>query len=169
MFKVFFHFDHLQHKVKQSLEFSASDACIFCIHIQIIPEIRKKVGRLQLQNPWNLLKKYFTFKLKFFKVWNNVFVIFDSAEFVFAFPCTFICFNQGPSGGHNYQILLYIYIYVQTNYQRKFEMIPHTEDVLLSFTKIKILDIIKNFMDIFRIENNFKNNFQFLFKSLVFY
>lgn len=65
--------------------------------------------------------------------------------------------------------IVYIYIYVQTNYQRKFEMIPHTEDVLLSFTKIKILDIIKNFMDIFRIENNFKNNFQFLFKSLVFY
>lgn len=48
--------------------------------------------------------------------------------------------------------IVYIYIYVQTNYQRKFEMIPHTEDVLLSFTKIKILDIIKNFMDIFALK-----------------
>lgn len=31
-------------------------------------------------------------------------------------------------------------------------MIPHTGDVLLSFTKIKILDIIKNFMDIFALK-----------------
>lgn len=60
---------------------------------------------------------------------------------------------KGPQGGTTIKsYCIYIYIYVQTNYQRKFEMIPHTEDVLLSFTKIKILDIIKNFMDIFALK-----------------
>lgn len=44
---------------------------------------------------------------------------------------------KGPQGGTTIKSYC---IYVQTNYQRKFEMIPHTEDVLLSFTKIKILD-----------------------------
>lgn len=58
---------------------------------------------------------------------------------------------KGPQGGTTIKSYC-IYIYVQTNYQRKFEMIPHTEDVLLSFTKIKILDIIKNFMDIFALK-----------------